>query len=473
MKCFTKIAAAFMATALAVTPVVGSLNINTANAANGFVSYNYECDRWYFDESQMCVDITEPNEIKYLDFDASAHGNEITSNRDIAVPMLSNLIFTMNVTGDNLTEDDIKNVKFFVTANNFRNGAVDYGAEQDYNHNTYYRKRRDGSYDVYFSATAFGRKISYKAQFGKNVTLRRGSIVAKNTGYYMIDVDTPNEDLYIRVPKKSDISDAKYRYWARRLACYANSLSKTTNVEREKIYLSFDDDNIMGTSACWQWICDRTKNPTYYKNCACTFDGALTEGVLNEIRRGDNSIEWVELHEISHAYSRGELFLENYETNDELYTNTRGLTAIQNCNNIVNMDIHLDALCGKYNTIFSSKLTDNSIIIDTMVQRFINVADTENNWFVLEDFFYPTSTYGPNTRDKVYTAFKSYTGLDFKSGSKAENLAIALYALYKRAWNGGSRVNSDRYIEFLNQYFPKEDLVAYIKCCHGFPNDII
>ena len=32
MKCFTKIAAAFMATALAVTPVVGSLNINTANA---------------------------------------------------------------------------------------------------------------------------------------------------------------------------------------------------------------------------------------------------------------------------------------------------------------------------------------------------------------------------------------------------------------------------------------------------------
>ena len=185
--------------------------------------------------------------------------------------------------------------------------------------------------------------------------------------FYKIEaIPADGEKLFIKIKNDPSISWGKMEKWARRLCVYANSLSKTTGVNLDTLYMEFDlDKNAengippQGFSSNWTMRCGEGK----YGYVG--FYDSASYNEREQIATGKNVITDTVLHEMSHSYAyyvKSE-FEKNYIFNqpkegdkpwfsfDEYLTDARGLTAIQNCDNLRDTEIESRNIYGKYDEI--------------------------------------------------------------------------------------------------------------------------
>ena len=125
---------------------------------------------------------------------------------------------------------------------------------------------------------------------------------------------------------------------------YANSLSKTTGVKHETLYICLDHPEVPGAPS---FSANGQVNSICDKFGYVGFGKGLTGEELKHISSGNDVITWTAMHEIAHSYAcyvNPSTFLDKYGFADDFLTNIRGMTAIQNCDNLHNTKIYYPAI---------------------------------------------------------------------------------------------------------------------------------
>lgn len=102
-----------------------------------------------------------------------------------------------------------------------------------------------------------------------------------------------------------------------------------------------------------------------------------------QIANGRNVITWSVMHELAHSYCCGYaingrplVFDSDYKFNDEYFTNARGLTAIYNCDNLRDTDIH-----------FHYENKDEGICVD-LYNKYDNIAQDVCTYYTNDYYFF-------------------------------------------------------------------------------------
>ncbi|MBR6761177.1 MAG: hypothetical protein IKM30_03995, partial [Oscillospiraceae bacterium] len=350
-----KLFAALLAGVLSFSAMTGMFDRVGISAAEEkpFISDTDGNGKINIDESQIRVDITQGSGVNGTSLDAVVDAKKVKSNSTIQVPLLSRINLTMEISADGLTEEMVSNMYLNVTAMNNSSDPAD-STWNSYSKKTYsYTEptgdRPFGTYTVTFNFPAYGTDLTFYTNSLSDVTdlqFHGGAVVTSLSGLYVINVDTPREDVRIRVPAKSDISTAEYKTWATRVAVYVNALSELTNFRHNRFTIVMDDESLLPGYG-----------GVYLGDGEITCSTQNTNKITAYIANGENKIEWVEMHEISHAYGRETNFGSWYYysnsgySSDEVYTNVRGITAIQNCDNLQDTKIVSDDKALPYDSV--------------------------------------------------------------------------------------------------------------------------
>lgn len=243
-----------------------------------------------------------------------------------------------------------------------------------------------------------------KANFGIK-TVETDSRIDFNISYFHIvstdsrmdkyDVYCDNgENLHITM-KYNFFSDDERETWLRTMSRLVNSLSDITGVRRKDIYIFEYADA----------LCD---NP-------CKYEGMIPGGVYpavmvpsdkyeetcmdvqNSIYVHPDSIHLLYLHELSHCYAVGKNFDSTFSCNlDDGNTNIRGITAMQNCEQLGSSILYADNVTkeselGNY-TVAARNLADtkcNETVNFRIINTFANYIEKYNDygWALLEKYF--------------------------------------------------------------------------------------
>lgn len=469
---FKRIISASLA-ALALCPAIISISSTTsAYAAGAFISdtdYNAAIN---IDESQISVSYSTSRAFgTYINTKIS---NGVISSKQQAngFPTLQNVQVIINVQGTKIDQNAVNELKNTTLKLMCSVEGVD-------NTQTYkvsnVEKKSNTSYNLVFdNVTLLGSSLSFELSKITKVTgLKCGSALVQSNGgsYYYINVKTPNaENLYIRLRNASNVTIDNMKKWAKRICMYANSLSQMTGVKLGTLYMNFDD-----TGSAYGYSCNAKLNP-YCKKLGFTgFGVAATNAEIQRLALNKNEITWTILHEVAHSYcvqASSSKFWYNFVPihssgyqDDEYFTNVRGLTAIQNCDNLKNTDIYIgnrSGKTGKYNTIANiieiSKNVDGTseYIYYTFAKKLSNIANTYG-WDKLETYFAAKTDYDYKSTENrnAAKAINSLLGTSYPVND--DNMDFArmtnnLRKLYKLTWGNGN-FNANNFKEFVSQLF--------------------
>ena len=482
---------------LTLGPVMSVVeNIQTDAATQQFIDDTDGDGQWNIDESQIKVEISDWENVDFKLSNAETSGENgkysIKINDGINnIPSMSSAAITLKFKCDKMSDDNIANLNLFVEAKDNNGEFWSNNLNSDRGDSLNYK---DGIYTVTFNVvTGISENLTFNLQNIVSKTIPEfieGGII-NGTNYYNISVDTPREDLLIRVPLNKDVDSEEYvtpdeyEVWAKRIAVYANSLSCTQDVYREKLFINTCNENLSIPG-----VCSIERLVQYSPD-------VMTQIIDKEIKYEENRINWTELHEIAHAYS-GENFFNSFNIGftDEVFTNLRGLTAIQNCDNLHCDNSHENKECndiGCTNIVYGgyilpydkimyqledmykveedvSKSYDSSVLWFAVPNRFMNITNgngwnidknnwnedkaKKNGWDVLETFFNPPVKYLAAENEDVVRTFMAYTGMSYKSDKQGyKQFAMTLYALYDIAKEKGIIINDLSFNEFLEQSF--------------------
>ena len=268
-----------------------------------------------------------------------------------------------------------------------------------------------------------------------------------NDKYYMVTATSNGENIVASIKYNSAI---KYEYltnWAKRICMYANSLSETTGITLDTLYICLDyPDPLLAFS----YNGDMNSKCDLLGFVGLRSDISSTE--LNRMAIGNNEITWCMLHEIAHSYAlcvKNPRFINNYGPggDDDFYCNARGITAIQNCDNLRSTKIyHSDRAIATYDQILDQIFRVNSYplysnggvnsdgVYYTYARKLVNIGK-KYGWDKLENFFAATSDYNYNSTENKNAA-KAVNALIGKSYSSEGYLRTvnAFRKLYKTSW---------------------------------------
>ena len=328
----------------------------------------------------------------------TSQGRYIVSNGEIKdLQPLARYVVNIVVYGNDLVESDLKDLNF----------SLNYKIKGENTSNSVYTSSPASvtpdaanvhKFYVSFEFISKGDSVSFRSSIirKQNFSINtEASVTATldNESYYKIEAaPSEGEKLFIKIKYDPSISWNKMESWAKRLCVYANSLSKTTGVKNDTLYMDFH------VSGDFYAHCNNdtiNNGGDKYGYVGYTEDAANAE--LIDIATGRNIITWTSLHEMAHSYADGtnSEFRNNYiffqpeegDKNafsfDEYLTNARGLTAIQNCDNLRNTDIHNGNHYEKYNKIA------HIVAKDWPDNKMMQVASylTYLNWDILEAYF--------------------------------------------------------------------------------------
>ncbi len=430
--------------ALAICPTIASVkpNVNTYAAA-AFIADTDGNGAYNIDESQIKI-----GSKRYVPagtgVDVKTSGGVIsTTGSANKCNILARRVFSVKVAGDkNLTTDNVnalKNMKLTVT----------YKVQGKTNTATYQNptvtKIDSKTYNVSFDVVTRGDTYSFKTSAvsgisGFKCTYAADAPASGSGDYYMVTANVANgESVFISVKNTGGI---KYEYllnWANRICMYANSLSKTTGVKLGTLYICLD-------------------YPTDYyaysfnieANKACdllgfvAFSPAATTEEMNRLAKGNNEITWCMMHEIAHSYGiyvTPQTFNNNYSPgDDDFYCNARGITAIQNCDNLRNTKIyHSDSANATYDQILDkinmSGFGFSDKVYYTYAKKLVDIGK-KYGWDKLENFFAATSDYSYNSTEnkEAAKAVNELTGKSYSNSTNYLRLVNAFRKLYKTSW---------------------------------------
>ena len=186
--------------------------------------------------------------------------------------------------------------------------------------------------------------------------------------------------------------------WLRTMSRFVNSLSDITGVKRKDIYifeyadaLCYDpckDEGMIPSSSIMSNPAIMVPSEKYARTCIDVQDSIYT---------APKSIHLLYLHELSHCYAVGETFNSTFGCNlDDGNTNIRGITAMQNCEQLESAILFADNILKKSNlgtyTDAARNLADtkwNETVNFRIMNTFANYIEryNEDGWALLEKYF--------------------------------------------------------------------------------------
>ena len=362
---------------------------------------------------------------------------------------LAKYVLSFVVSGDNLSESSLNDMKLFLKFEN-----------KDKNSSEQVKPalivpRGQNTYYVSYEFFAAGETLSFATSFIEDPTLicSKATITAPidNEDYYQIEArPAGGEKLFIRIKNDESIGWDKMEAWAKRLCIYANSLSVTTGLQLDTFYMNFDyydcpnhaySDNTFVNS----------KNDKYGY---VTFNQYASDDVREYIATGKNIITWVELHEIAHSYGVKPSFSDNYTFSDEYFTNARGITAIQNCDNLRDTEIVFETAgySGKYDTMLNEIYTQAP---DCEMFGFASGLGLLP-WEQLEAFFAAESDNDPyfTVSRGVANKINQYIGLNIPLSKRYLKFANTIRKLM--SLNNNGVYDESKFTRFIVTNFSKE-----------------
>ena len=317
-----------------------------------------------------------------------------------------------------------------------------------------------------------------------DITLSDCTLSSASIGYiYSTVTDNTGQVLHLALGKKTEtdaeFNDEKYNEWLRNLGRYISSLSDITEIKFEDIYISFDDSTTCKPSSQCDYINDDSGQAV----------GILIKFPVNSSpfhcgQIMDGNLDWGIMHEISHAYSflneqtQSYAYFNSY--GDEGLVNVRGITAIQNCNELKSQKLVLNkAELGNYmHALKNSADIDDNYVNGLFDQLYIYDkygSSFPEGWAVIEQIMLGECNEIENSTLKTAIEFvkesKGYTyGDDGDNSVKFSTRSSirfinALYYLCKNHPGFGSEPRDFK--RFLREYVSIERLIHY---CNQFPD---
>lgn len=454
-------------TALTTTSAVMTVNAasnmpfcvyNAATKAYNFQENQIYISRGYFDEERHTVStyLSHQNLSGTRIFN---DGYYITSYGDIDLQPLAKYVLVFDISGKDLKRSDVEKMQlstYFKTKDKTSYSSVQPSVE-DINYlgdNTYRVPYELVSYGdtFYFQTTSVIKDLTI------NVTNASLYATAENEEYYKIEArPSDGEKLYIRIKNDPSISWGKMEAWARRLCLYVNSLSRTTGINLDTLYMNYDY-----ISNDYAFSANSIVNHDQEKYGYVAFCPHAADAEREQISTGRNVITWTTLHEVAHSYdmeAKQSKFYEYYNFRqakegfkadfDEYLTNARGLTAIQNCDNLHNTDVHYRHCYDPKNNYYIDYYGKYNEIAQTVAYVYPNnYFEYAKNltinftWEELEEFFAAESDNDPDfvasrevakwLNDKLDMNIP-YTENYLKFANNFRKLAVIKYGNYDEA----------------------------------------
>lgn len=298
------------------------------------------------------------------------------------------LSITLRVTNSSITDTAEKIVELVTLSTPSGNNIYSCTAEKDTKKSTpqtvFYTVKASfiSYYGNSFVALNFDSKLK-----DHELTISNCTVSADNVGcMYSTVTDNKGQKLHMDLKKNSGFSDSKYNNWLRNLGRYTSSLSAITDIKYEDIYISFDDPSVQQPTSCCDYVVNESGQSV---GVLIKFQPDTSGFILEQVMNG--LFDWGIMHEISHAYSHLNGNNKSYEqfntTGDEGLVNVRGITAIQNCSELRNINIGINGIdLGSYKHAMknsadvygSNGLFDQLYIYDKYANSF------REGWNVLE-----------------------------------------------------------------------------------------
>ncbi len=442
--------------ALAMCSAIASVKPNVkAYAAQPFIADTNNNGAYNIDESQILVDAK-----RYYPTGVSIAVKTDNDNGVIYTPgnygctLLDRRVFTFGIESNNFTTDSkAKLEKMELTVKYYIKGKYN---QKEYTNPTVKQinaKRYEVSFDVITRGDTYSFQTSAIGISGAKCSYAANGPAAGCGSYYMVTANTPGGENIVASIKYS--SAIKYEYllnWAKRICMYANSLSKTTRVKLDTLYICLDYPTELHAFSC-NWDMNRNKDLLGF----VALSPSATSNELNRMAIGNNEITWCMMHEIAHSYATfatPSTFYDNYYPgDDDFYCNARGITAIQNCDNLRGTKIyHSYSAIATYDQILN-KINMSSFVFSekvyyTYAKKLIDIGK-KYGWDKLENFFAATSDYNYNSSENKEAA-RAVNELIGKNYSDVNYLRLvnAFRKLYKTSWH--QSFNNYAFKDFVN-----------------------
>ena len=461
-----------LATALLGTTSGTSLLLNgqinaptsiTATAADSFITGNSHTGKIHINESKIDVKFSNCTDIYYMKF------NGVIKDFGRILPLSKRVRFKFNVDVNGTTKLELKQIKLnFECLENGNKRTISIKPSEVIINSSC------KNYDLIYETDIPGNITSY--QLDKiNKLVRCNSATAESTDYNFITVTSPGEDLFIQY-RKNDSLNPQVENWAKRMCIYANSLSQMTGVSLGTLYICTDDNTNKD-------MCPYSNNLRINSSSESIGYVGIPVGetttLINRVKWNYNEIIWTYLHEIGHSYGcnvQPSTFYDNfYATDDEYFTNMRGLAAVQNCDNLDKTQIKLLDNCGETRIGYYNDITGKIIVNDktsTDYRWFTYAKQLEKignkyGWEVLERFFAVEKYNGSKATDYEYDCQQNIEALKWvnellgtnysTSNEKLLKLTNSFRMLYKICKKSPYTIDKTGFKQFLVSEFAVDE----------------
>jgi len=483
--------------------------------------------------SFMTSAVTMPSNKEYI-HDLMNINNKFEPGIDIYAAPGTQMILKFTI--KNATEQSIKDLKISVTSYSRKKGRYEARTVSQSNQPEKKTTSTGTDYTVTFKFENFGDYFYFKSAnavvpYDSSKYVRCTDIhLTDNPEFVAVQTMAPNgyDSFIASVPYINGVSKDVYRSWSENMCTFINSLSDMTGIKKDIVFYES-----YGSASCD----NNSLDLSYYKSYPiASIESSGTKTLISYLSNWNYKspvINQEELHELAHAYgirytdcdpnqacpagyssnctgrqSDGKYYRRNDFTNyynmnaDDIFTNARGIAAIQHCSALRNVTIATTAIKGSadavtgtyadftqkemnhinsknpnwYNNIKNNPKTnvENDLRAHWFNAVLIDIATKNNNWNGLKEFFRGTA---PNSASmsNVYSTFGSYLGVNYSginldlckslSYSPAINeskvkLANTTYKLYSIFNSQSTTFNGDNYKQFLNKYFGDNNLTG-------------
>lgn len=361
-----------------------------------------------------------------------------------------------------LTKAKLESMKLYLTFDNI-NGAT--GSQRTLEPASV-TSLSGNRFQVKYTTVCLGTSFNFTTSALSGVSglsITEGKFVGdpNSTNYWKIEAKaTGGESLYIRIRK--GINTSKINAWAKDLCTYVNSLKDVTGVTRGTVYMCFDDP----FSSSYAYSANFYVDTTWKKNAYTGFCTDATTNYIASANENTHFINWGVMHELAHSYgcyTEKTNFQYKYGYHDEVFTNVRGLTAIQNCKNLQDMTV-IDTTGGTYANIYDKRHPASSDVIFYMGKSLVNLGN-QYGFDKLDVFFKAETDYDYNCTENKTAAQKLKSDLGLSISATNTNylkFVNGLRKVYKLCWNNGNGFDQYAFMSFVNQHFSEVDIPAFV-----------
>ncbi len=424
------------ASAVIAVSAVPIYRISPVFAAESFVSMNVDNTKIVIDENQIETSIV-PYEFAEKNICTSISEN-IISGEKIDCEMLDRITITLGISAiSGLSTDRLKNINLYV--NHTLNGA-DCSVRDILPANI--MQISDTEYEIRYDFITYGTDLSFKTAYfsgTESLAVTHCTYTSNGSDYVKAQAKTPDgENLFVSI--RNNIDERNFSIWMKNITMYINSLKDVTGFSRGTMYLLFDDHEC-GTAHSANYKLDTQKEI----NGFTVFSISATDELLDVMNTNAKGITWCVMHELSHSYAchtANNTFDTNYNYHDEVHTNVRGITAIQNCQNLQNIRIYDNGASGTYNTIYSQRTPDENDFLFYMAKKMVLIGD-KYGWNKLRFFFSADTassdydhSYSCETNLQAAAILKDYLNLDVTvTNPEYLKFVNVLHRLYMLCWD--------------------------------------